>query len=257
VATLAGTPQKAPRDVRVVRRFCATQYFGIRHPGVRVLNATPSSQAPTIHSQAGQDAFIFAQFYNVLTAADFPKVFVDVGANHPRKFSNSLLFEEQLGFRTIAIDPLARHAESWRRDRGGATFVPVAVGARSGTALLHTTGPGGGDDMYSTLAPNGTAGKVAHLGDRPVSVEVTVRRLQEVLEEHGITGVGILSIDVEGTEREVLEGIDLGRTGVRFMLIENNAKRFGDEKTREYLRARGFSLHTRFWNLDDLYVPTR
>lgn len=239
---------------RNLRQLLKAQYFRLRHPGVRIVNITPSSQVSTAFSQAGQDAYIMAQFYDILTRNDFPKTFVDVGCNHPTKFSNSFLFEQRLAFRTIAIDPIGRHADSWAALRANAAFVPVAVGAAAGTAILRTTsGVDGGDDMFSTIIPEPEVVKetARHL---PHEVKVEVRRLQDVLDEQGIHDVGIMSIDVEGAELEVLAGLDLKRTRINILLLENNSTRFGDETLRLLLRSNGMRFHTRFWGLDDLYV---
>jgi hypothetical protein len=51
-------------------------------------------------------------------------------------------------------------------------------------------------------------------------VDVPGRSLSTLLDQHNMTHVDLLSLDVEGFERQALEGLDLKRHRPRFILVE-------------------------------------
>ena len=53
------------------------------------------------------------------------------------------------------------------------------------------------------------------------TVQVRVRTLKSILEELKISKIDILSVDVEGWELEVLEGLDLAQNRPRVIILEN------------------------------------
>jgi len=143
-------------------------------------------------------------------------VFVEVGANHP-----VMLCEQRPRSRAI-------HA---------------AVGA-----------PGQGDEvdlllgmdhLHSTLTPV--------LGD-PLSgkkVRVKLRTLDSILAEAGTTKIDFLSIDVEGMELQVLQGLDFKKYKPALILLEEHRR---DYKKHYYLRSQGYRLVKRTGR-NNWYVP--
>src|SRR5258708_2008369 len=56
--------------------------------------------------------------------------------------------------------------------------------------------------------------------ERSYRVTVPGRSLSSLLDRHGFTRVDLLSLDVEGFERQALEGLDFSRHRPRFILVE-------------------------------------
>jgi hypothetical protein len=80
---------------------------------------------------------------------------------------------------------------------------------------------------------------------------VPIRTLDAILCEAGIGGIDLLSIDVEGTELDVLAGFTIERYRPRLILLED------DTRTRDkhgYMTARGYKL-VRRTDLNNWYVP--
>ena len=196
--------------------------------------------------QCAQDYFIYENFFR-----DFkgPGTYVDVGGNHPVENSNTYYFDSVLGWRGVALEPLSRFAEQWKETRT-ATLLPVAATGEPGQLLFDEVIDAQGSPFSSV---KGSSIKNAGLQRR--TVEVRGERLDELLRQHGIDKVELLSIDVEGHEMQVLKGLDLGKIDVRVMVIENNVPAFnGDEEIRRHLKRHGYRHAARVWHLDDVFV---
>ena len=203
----------------------------------------------TYYSQAGQDLVTSAALFQQLDQRP-NQVVVDIGANHPTKFSNSFFLERYFGCKTLAIDPLHEFKEQWASIRPAAEFIPLAIGSKED--FLDMTVPVVGDRMYSSLQQDAT--KSFQQGECEVR-RVRVSTLRQVLEDRNIGEVLLLSIDVEGFELEVLKGIDFGRVKFMAILCENNSdKYFGSDDVRDFLTQKGYVYYARIGLLDDLFL---
>jgi FkbM family methyltransferase len=124
----------------------------------------------------------------------------------------------KLGALVVAVEPqpdcLLVLRLFFGRDRG-VTIVPVAVGAKPGTARLavSTRTP-----TVSSMSPGWIESVTAHRSFAGVrwdsSVEVEVRTLDELVATHGEPA--FCKIDVEGFEVEVLRGLSRPLRGLSF-----------------------------------------
>jgi len=159
------------------------------------------------YSQSGEDLLLWEYF-----GAKREGFFVEVGANHPTKLSQTWLFEKH-GWKGILVEPLAKNCELLRQNRPGSRIFQCALGAsgQRGRARIKVAG---GDDALSRLIVNDDA----NIGN---TEEVEVRTLDEVLAEAGNPKLDFISIDVEGFELQVLRGFDLMRHRPAVLLIED------------------------------------
>lgn len=168
---------------------------------------------------------------------------VDVGANDGFFASNSYPFIAR-GWGALLVEPHpdAFH-EARRRHRGrrGVTLVQGACSTVAGQLPL-------------LIGQNDQGGSHSHLGDDPKSgheegaeartvVLVAVHRLESLLEAHGVPcEFGLLSIDTEGHDLQVIQGANLARFRPQVIITETN----DDESIKsEYLRSHGYELHAR------------
>lgn len=131
-------------------------------------------------------------------------VFIDAGANIGLF---TMLASRWVGSRgrVISFEPsrrefdrLQQHVE--RNALDNVVAMPVALGDRDGTALLHVA-----DTTQSGL--NTLANQFAYEAVAEAYTEtVPVARLDDVLAGEGVEHVGAIKIDVEGGEHQVLEG---------------------------------------------------
>jgi FkbM family methyltransferase len=233
-------------------KVCASYLvFRVRHQGVRYY---PEGSLGEYYSQDGQDVYLSKLLFNkidkLLTSGVQP-VFVDIGCNHPIKFSNSYFFEKYFKFKVLAVDPLDRYKALWEKYRSGSVFNQCALGEVEG--VVELTVPLEGqfvDDMHSSLC---NTSKLE--GYKTSKKSVKMKTLTQLLNEQSIREVLICSIDVEGFELEVLKGLDFNQFQIDCFCIENNESNpYGSEELRSFLLNKGYSFVARLGMLDDVYV---
>jgi len=164
--------------------------------------------------------------------------FVEVGANDGYSQSNTYYFEKWLGWSGILIEGIPELYQACKQERTRSVVLNCALvpfGFPDKTVKMH----------YSNLMSLvGGARKGAHfdrewieLGCRDqdintYEVDVPVKTLAGVLLENGIKSVDLLSVDVEGFELGVLQGLDFQSCRPKFILVEAN---FRDE-IEKYLK---------------------
>ena len=169
--------------------------------------------------------------------------FVEVGANDPKKDSQSFHLEEA-GWTGILVEPLPDLASVLRRERKAQVFeVACSAPEHAGQIMrLHVAGP------FSSFDPN-----LAVTGMRADRViDVKVRTLDDVLAEgRASVPIDLMSVDVEGHELDVLRGFDFARWKPRLILLEDHVSSL--DKHRFMTRA-GYTLIRRT-GLNGWYVP--
>ena len=246
--------QRFVRLLRLRAKYPGVQYFGAP-PFLRWFGLFIREAKKGFHSEAGQDELVFTEFFQALTAPEFPRLFIDVGCNHPVLFSNSLFFERHAGFRVLAVDALPEIRDLWKAARPGAEFVECAVGEAEGEVTFEVKKGDRNDSMYSSV--RGASAKRLE-GSACEDRTVRVRRLADILGERGITEAGIVSMDIEGYEYQALQGIDFSRFQARVFIIENNDQlSLGNDRIRDFLIGRGYLFHSRILNSDDIFIHPR
>jgi FkbM family methyltransferase len=75
--------------------------------------------------------------------------------------------------------------------------------------------------------------------------------LDSALEKHGFPDLDFLSLDVDGTERKVLAGLDIRRWNPQAVMIENA---FAEDDIREWFSERGYFLAARIDSINEVFV---
>jgi FkbM family methyltransferase len=154
--------------------------------------------------------------------------FVEAGAYDGFIQSNTYWFARFRGWRGVLVEPIPHLYERARRQRPEAKVFNCALvpeGHPETTVRLSYGGlmstvrgaKGGGEDEQAHVR----AGDMHGLDDVAYDVLAPARTLTSVLDEAGAPqDLDLLSLDVEGFEASVLQGLDLDRYRPRFMLIE-------------------------------------
>ena len=175
--------------------------------------------------------------------SSFKGFFVEVGANDPRRLSQTWHFE-QSGWVGILIEPQPDLAERLRSERTARVYaVACSSPANSGKRMtLHMAG------IYSSLNPDFFARDMRREG----LSEVPIRTLDEILTEANAPApLDFVSVDVEGHEIEVLSGLGIERWQPRLILIEDLVL---DLRLHRYMQSRAYKW-VRRTGLNSWYVP--
>ncbi len=166
---------------------------------------------------------------------------VDVGANDGFYSSNSYPFIAR-GWQALLIEPhpaAFQKAKRLHRKRKQVILLNAACSDRAGELELQTYAE---DDGGSHSSLGESADGIKALAPTPgESFRVKVHRLEALLDDFSIAReFGLLTIDTEGHDFQVLRGANLTRYRPRVIITEKNPD---DEEKYTYLRANGYRLH--------------
>ncbi|MEI7900047.1 MAG: FkbM family methyltransferase [bacterium] len=167
------------------------------------------------YSQYGEDMVLRAVFARY--PATYPGFYVDIGAHHPLRFSNTRFFYER-GWSGICVDPLPCAAKLFARLRPRDIFLQAGVAAREGEMTYY---------MFDEPAFNTFTEQIAKENAERVKNQqrIKVLPLCRIIGEHLPSGrmIDFLSIDVEGLDLEVLRSNDWAHYRPCIVLIEETA----------------------------------
>lgn len=176
---------------------------------------------------------------------------VEVGVSDGFKGSNTLLFEKR-GWKTLCIDPIPEHVEQASKIRERV----VECACSNYTGFDYFTAYNIGEKgIKSSLSSLKTDPRLIeshkHITNSTDQFMVEVKRLTEVLQNADWPkAIDFISVDTEGTELDVLRGLDLGKYEVKLLVVENN---FEDQDIRDYLECFDFEFDQRFF-VNDFFV---
>lgn len=179
----------------------------------RFLLRVTDPHATISYAQEGEDLILLRLFGN--THRGF---YVDVGAHHPYRFSNTCALHLR-GWRGINIDANPAAIDGFRKHRPQDINLCVGIAETAGNLTFHRFNEPALDTFDPALAAERSALPNYRLVERS---EMKVSRLDEVLAEHLPTGQGIdfLSVDVEGLDLQVLKSNDWVRFRPRVLSVE-------------------------------------
>jgi len=197
---MGGVVHGALRRVKLACRSFANELAG-------------SSYARRSYAQYGEDMVIraiLARFPH-----DYRGFYVDVGAHHPLRFSNTYAFYE-VGWCGICIDPSPLASPLFAHYRPRDIFVNEGVSESGGELTYY---------MYDEPALNTFSEELVRgLPARPIATRpIQTNPLKAILERHLARGqvIDFLTIDTEGFEFDVIRSIDLTVFRPRLLLLED------------------------------------
>lgn len=196
------------------------------------------------YSQEGED-LILQRFF----AKEKPAFYVDVGAHHPFRYSNTTLLNQK-GWRGINVDPLPGTKKLFDRIRPKDINLEVGISKEEGVLTYFRYD----DPALNTFVP-GLVEDRKTKGIRPLSEQkIPVRPLAKVLEEHlpSDADFRLLSVDAEGLDFDVLNSNDWSRFRPEVIIVE--ALSFGFDRqivacpTTKLLADLGYQMIAKTFN---------
>ena len=223
------------------------QQFLNKYPNTKIFPQVSKTDR-RLHSQANQDFIVYENFFKNKTDG----FFCDIGGNHPTNINNTWYFEK-LGWQGIVFEPLPHMKTLWDENRKAKVF-PIALSDARGEVSFNVVDDvSGWEDMLSYVKGSNNAIKDYNYKE----IKVQTETLKQILEQENITHIDYLSLDVEGHELKVLNGIDFEKVRINVLTIENNPPGFeieGNEEIRRLMLQNNFRLWGRINGLDDIFV---
>jgi FkbM family methyltransferase len=208
------------------------------------------------YSQFQQDQIL----NNVFFKNNKNGVFVDVGAHDGVSISNSLFFEKELNWTGICVEPIPKVFEKLKNNRK-CICLETAVGNETGTVSFtlntgYTEMLSGITKLYDPLHVQRINREISQFSGGTTQIQVSIRKLSDVFEEHNIKVIDYLSIDTEGAELEIIKGINFNNVHINVIGYEANYRGSPEHlETRKILENNGFKF-TGNIHCDDIYQNT-
>jgi FkbM family methyltransferase len=179
-------------------------------------------------------------------------VCVEVGAYDGIKGSNTKHFEDK-GWDALCIEPNPNVWERLIKNRPKSICCSDACSDSEGTAMLEVFDFSSG--IQSSLTSLNTDERLIEQYvdaiENRTKVKVSTNKLSVLLRYYYLMNIDFISIDTEGTELDVLKGMDFANRP-KLLVIENN---YDDPEITEYLDEFGYR-HDQRYKVNDFYVDT-
>jgi FkbM family methyltransferase len=169
-------------------------------------------------SQFGEDKFLIDNF---LCKEGIPKFYIELGALDGVKYSNTKTLQDEYGWSGILIEPIPSAFEKLVLNRPGNVLVNSLVGTEGGQEeFRYFSNP----DLQCVSAVKSTQRQfhqrqwmdestaendwlACQISTDLQTVNLPTRSLASIIQQSGISAFGLLSLDVEGHELEVLGSV--------------------------------------------------
>jgi len=181
-------------------------------------------------------------------------VFVDIGAHDGKTLSNSYFFEKELQWTGMCVEPLPKVFEQLKENRNCILVNGCAWKEDTKKTFRIIEGYSemlsGLVDTYPEQHKQRIADEAKAVAQQIVDTEVDCYDTTKLLLQNDLTHIDFLSIDVEGSELDILSSIDYDKIQIDVILAENN---YDDQNLRDFLAAKGYTYVYRL-AIDDIYV---
>ena len=198
-----------------------------------------------ISSQCGEDLIIES-----LIPFKKDGFYIDIGANHPIKYSNTFLFKNK-GWKGINIEPNPDRMKLFKIFRRKDINLNIGIGREKSELDFYVFN----EHTLSTFDAN-SAKEFEKIGHKIIrTIKVPVLPLKEIMEKHvKEKEVDLMSIDTEGYDMEVLESNDWNKFRPRFIILETLEYRKDGEGKKLNSAFDPFMLSVGYKKVADTYI---
>ena len=174
--------------------------------------------------------------------------YVDVGAHHPHRFSNTCLFYRQ-GWHGINIDAMPGSMLAFKKKRPRDINLECGIGLKNETLQFHVFN----EPALNTFDENLARARCNDVWHIKTTVEMPIVPLSEILKEYLPQGqkIDFLTVDVEGFDLDVLQSNDWQKYRPSVVLAETFGLSFEDlalDSVTEYMHSLGYFVYSKTVN---------
>lgn len=167
------------------------------------------------YAQDGEDVVLLS----LLEGRKYPRFYVDVGAHHPVRFSNTYALYRH-GWSGINIDATPGSMARFNLLRPGDTNLEIGIGAAEGQAQFYIFN----EPALNTFRKDIAEAEEAKQGRYKITniKTVPIKPLRNILQQYAPgKEIGLLTIDVEGLDLDVLKSNDWEKWRPKFLMVED------------------------------------
>jgi len=196
------------------------------------------------YSQEGEDMILRRVFEKQKKG-----FYVDVGAHHPKRFSNTLFFYKK-GWSGINIDAMPSSMSLFNKIRPRDTNLELPISDRKQKLKYYMFNEPALNSFSKELAEK-RAGKDNYKIISEKNMETST--LEEIFEKHLPSGqeIDFMSIDVEGLDLQVLKSNNWKQFRPKFVLVEvlgSSIKDIANSEEYKYLNGFGYEFFAKAVN---------
>jgi len=167
------------------------------------------------YSQDGEDV-VLASFFD--DNHEYKGFYVDIGALHPLRFSNTQLFYKK-GWRGLNIDATPGSMNEFKIHRPDDTNLEIGVSSSARELKFYSFKEPALNSFDQQLSEDRIK-KGCELIDTQI---IKSHLINEILEKYLPVGkeIDFINIDIEGFESEIIKGLDWVKYSPRFLLVES------------------------------------
>lgn len=168
--------------------------------------------------------------------------FVDIGANDGISCSNSLVLEEGYNWKGICVEPHPLTFKKLLKNRPLSKCFNIGLANENANLEFWAIdGEGqsisGFDKYFSNIHKNRLLNDVTKNNDKLEKITVQVKRTSDFFNELNTKKIDYLSIDAEGSDFEIIKGIDFNSVQIKLISIEADQC---FEEVKEHLKLKNF-----------------
>ena len=203
------------------------------------------------YSQGGQDIYVTR-----ILKEKRDGYFVEIGANNGYIMSNTYLLEKNYGWKGICIEATPYKITELTNNRPNSICISNAIHSESNLELDFTINM---FDILNVITEYAEIG-VDFLTQSGEIIKVVTRSLTDILNDNNAPeNIDYLSIDTNGSEFKVLEGIDFTKYKFNVITVKNSLIEERQNRIKEILTSNGYSVQQTVNMVDnisdDIYVP--
>ena len=203
------------------------------------------------YSQGGQDIYVTR-----ILKEKRDGYFVEIGANNGYIMSNTYLLEKNYGWKGICIEATPYKITELTNNRPNSICISNAIHSESNLELDFTINM---FDILNVITEYAEIG-VDFLTQSGEIIKVVTRSLTDILNDNNAPeNIDYLSIDTNGSEYKVLEGIDFTKYKFNVITVKNSLIEERQNRIKEILTSNGYSVQQTVNMVDnisdDIYVP--